>query len=600
MGSLKFFFLLHHFSISQKVLKKKPHVIFVLVDDLGFDDVGYVNKDVHSPNIDALAKDALHLKNYYNQPSCTPSRAALMTGRYNIRMGMQSGVIRPEEPEGIPLQETLLSDAFKQCGYRTGLQGKWHLGFYTYHHCPQNRGFDRFYGFYLGAQDYFFHDSGRANEHKYSYENEISGVHNTRFSQGTWGRPWGYDFREAFPGGEENDKILDDTYTNGTYSTKLFVDDFISQLQINSPEEPLFNYVSFQDVHGPLQTVNRFKNLYEDKTDTWTHERIEYSTKVSTLDFHLGRMVDALKQYNYWENTILIFTSDNGGQPREGASNWPLRGSKGTIFDGGLKSRAFIVSPLLQNRIKGEEYKPLFHVSDWFPTLLKLSGCEIPESAGRPLDGKAQELFVHQPKAARNNILHFLDPLVQHDFNDEREFSYLNNRAFNVTIKASYRSGRWKIITGKPCGNGCGYIKSSRNPSYAKDNTKLTDMKKEKNKNVRLYDMWADRGEKFDKSDSKPWMTKKLLEKLADFYDEQVMPQKRKESPNADPDNHGGVWMPWRDTEVFDYTQHSYKNNFSMQQTKCLFEQKSLEQLFISKPTKQELLRSSVNRKSCQ
>lgn len=162
--------------------------------------------------------------------------------------------------------------------------------------------------------------------------------------------------------------------------------------------------------------------------------------------------------------------------------------------------------------LQGEEYKPLFHVSDWFPTLLKLSGCETPESADRPLDGKAQEILVYEPKATRNNILHFLDPLIQHDFNDDRDFSFLNKRAFNVTIKvkrqrkkfytfkASYRSGRWKIITGKPCGNGCGYIKDSRNPSYEKDNTKLADMEKEQNKNVRLYDMWADKGEKFDKS----------------------------------------------------------------------------------------------------
>merc|ERR1712241_1341186 len=114
-------------AFSQKVLKKKPHVIFVLVDDLGFDDLGYINPDVISPNIDALAKDAIHLKNHYVQNSCTPSRAAFLTGRYNIRMGMQSGVIRATEPEGIPLQETLLSEAFKQCGYRTSLQGKWHL-----------------------------------------------------------------------------------------------------------------------------------------------------------------------------------------------------------------------------------------------------------------------------------------------------------------------------------------------------------------------------------------------------------------------------------------------------------------------------------------
>ena len=229
-------------------MEKKPHVIFVLVDDLGFDDLGYVNRDVISPNIDALAKDALHLKKHYVQPSCTPSRAAFLTGRYNIRMGMQSGVIRATEPEGIPLRETLLSEAFKQCGYRTSLQGKWHLGFYTYKHCPQNRGFDRFYGFYLGSQDFYFHDSGRLSSHKFSYEDEVSGVNNKRWLQGPHGRPWGYDFREAYPanGDVENDTILDDFHTNGTYSTKLFVNDFINDLAKHDPAVSLFNYVSFQ------------------------------------------------------------------------------------------------------------------------------------------------------------------------------------------------------------------------------------------------------------------------------------------------------------------------------------------------------------------
>ena len=98
--------------------------------------------------------------------------------------------------------------------------------------------------------------------------------------------------------------------------------------------------------------MNKFKKHYKNKTDTWTHERILISTKITTLDHHIGRMVSALKEKNYWNNTVLVFTSDNGGRPKEGASNWPLRGSKGTIYDGGLKSRAFVASPLLQNRMK--------------------------------------------------------------------------------------------------------------------------------------------------------------------------------------------------------------------------------------------------------
>ncbi|CBY39683.1 unnamed protein product [Oikopleura dioica] len=551
MSSFFFYLFLFCSTFSQKVLEKKPHVIFVLVDDLGFDDLGYVNRDVISPNIDALAKDALHLKKHYVQPSCTPSRAAFLTGRYNIRMGMQSGVIRATEPEGIPLRETLLSEAFKQCGYRTSLQGKWHLGFYTYKHCPQIRGFDRFYGFYLGSQDFYFHDSGRL---------------------------------KAYPGNGdvENDTILDDLHTNGTYSTKLFVDDFINDLAKHDPAVPLFNYVSFQDVHGPLQTVNKFKKHYENKTDTWTHERILISTKITTLDHHIGKMVTALKEKNYWNNTVLVFTSDNGGQPKEGASNWPLRGSKGTIYDGGLKSRAFIASPLLQNRMKGQNYNYLFHVSDWFPTLLTLSGCDVPRKEGRPLDGKIHELFVYKPKKARNKMLHYLDPLSQFDYGDPRHFEVLDDRAFNTTIKASYRQGRWKIITGKPCGNGCGYIKNERPWNYAKNKMKLIDMPKEKNKNVWLYDMHKDKSEKFDRSAQKPWVVNRLLTKLADLYDEQVMPQRREASDAANPKHHGGVWMPWRKNEIFDYTEQSYRDNFSIKESTCLFNEKTLDELVVS------------------
>jgi len=172
--------------------------------------------------------------------------------------------------------------------------------------------------------------------------------------------------------------------------------------------------------------VNKFKKHYKNKTDTWTHERILISTKITSL---------------------LVFTSDNGGRPKEGASNWPLRGSKGTIYDGGLKSRAFVASPLLQNRMKVQkihlqscksQIRDKITIIYWFPTLLTLSGCDVPRKEGRPLDGKIHELFVYKPKKARNKMLHYLDPLTQFDYGDPRNFEVLDDRAFNTTIKVNF------------------------------------------------------------------------------------------------------------------------------------------------------------------
>ncbi|CBY30794.1 unnamed protein product [Oikopleura dioica] len=455
---------------------KKPHIIFVMIDDLGFDDLGYVNDDVISPNIDFLAKNALHIENYYNQPSCTPSRAAFMTGRYNIRYGMQSGVIKPDEPEAIPLSETLLPQALKKCGYNTSMHGKWHLGFYTEKHCPQNRGFDRFFGFYLGSQDYFYHDSGN---NCYLYE------------------PC---YRE---------KVRLDL--NGTYSTKAIAEDFIAKLDEYDPETPLFEFLSFQEVHGPLQWLSEYSTLFKEKD--WTHYRKMLSRKIVIVDHFIGEVVKKLKEKGFWKDTILVITSDNGGQTREGASNWPLRGRKGDVFEGGIRSRAFIHSPKLPNSLKGSSFPHVFHVTDWFPTLLRFSGCQQPDSN---LDGEAQDIFHQKPEVKRTHLLNFLDPFkVAKRKLDDRMFSVLQNRTFEVTVKSVIRTENWKLITGRPCHWGCSFSEE-KNPRYVPDKTALEDV--EPGKLVRLYAIREDPMERYDLSDLHPELVDDLLLKLADYY----------------------------------------------------------------------------------
>ena len=205
-------------------LGKQPHFLFILADDMGYHDIGYHQAEILTPFMDKLATTGIRLEQYYVQPVCTPTRVQLMTGRYQIRYGMQHGVVRPPQPDGVPLDEKLLPEALKKCGYNTEMIGKWHLGMFTEDHLPQNRGFDHFMGFYTGSQDFFSHNKC------------FSGM-------------CGYDFREATAGQPE--VIRWDL--NNTYSTGVFADELEKRLKKMDPSEPSFTYLSFQAVHSPLQ-----------------------------------------------------------------------------------------------------------------------------------------------------------------------------------------------------------------------------------------------------------------------------------------------------------------------------------------------------------
>ena len=205
-------------------LGKQPHFLFILADDMGYHDIGYHQAEILTPFMDKLATTGVRLEQYYVQPVCTPTRVQLMTGRYQIRYGMQHGVVRPPQPDGVPLDEKLLPEALRKCGYNTEMIGKWHLGMFTEDYLPQNRGFDHFMGFYTGSQDF------------YSHNKCFSGM-------------CGYDFREATAGQPE--VIRWDL--NNTYSTGVFADELEKRLSKMNPSEPSFTYLSFQAVHSPLQ-----------------------------------------------------------------------------------------------------------------------------------------------------------------------------------------------------------------------------------------------------------------------------------------------------------------------------------------------------------
>jgi arylsulfatase A-like enzyme len=203
-----------------------PNVVFIVVDDLGWDDVGFRNNgEIHTPNIDKLAMEGVVLDQYYVQDVCSPSRATFMTGRYPIHNSIVDW-IPPASSYGLPLNETTMAQKFKEAGYMSHATGKWHLGFYKWEHTPTFRGFDSFKGFYSGGEDYFSHVANGA-----------------------------YDFRtDSRPDCGKGCSALN-TGDQGRYSTTVFSEEAVRIVNSHKKTRPLFLYLAYQGVHSPVSKI---------------------------------------------------------------------------------------------------------------------------------------------------------------------------------------------------------------------------------------------------------------------------------------------------------------------------------------------------------
>ncbi|XP_077955832.1 arylsulfatase I isoform X2 [Gasterosteus aculeatus] len=356
-----------------KKKKTQPHIIFILTDDQGFNDIGYHNPTLKTPTLDKLAAEGVTLENYYVQPICTPSRSQLITGRYQIHTGLQHSIIRPSQPSCLPAHMDTLPERLRQAGYATHMVGKWHLGFYRKACLPTRKGFDSFFGSLTGSVDY------------YSY--------------GSCDGPGlcGYDLHddEGVAWGQE-----------GKYSTTLFTQRARKILESHDPaDRPLFLLLSLQAVHTPLQTPKSYIYPYRDMANV---ARRKFAAMVSTVDEAVRNVTYALRKHGYYRNSVIIYSTDNGAQPFTGGSNWPLRGRKGTYWEGGVRGVAFVHSPLLRRRRRVS--KALLHITDWFPTLVALAGGNASESRG--LDGfDVWPTISEGRESPRQEILHNIDPL---------------------------------------------------------------------------------------------------------------------------------------------------------------------------------------------
>jgi arylsulfatase A-like enzyme len=321
---------------------ERPHIVFLLADDLGRADVGFMGaKQTQTPHLDALARAGAVLEAFYVQPVCSPTRAALLTGRYPMRHGLQVGVVRPWAHYGLPLEERTLPQALREAGYQTAIVGKWHLGHCERAYLPTQRGFERQYGHYNGALDYFTH-------------------------QRDGGLDWHRDDRVCREEG---------------YATHLLAREAVRLIAERNKDRPLFLYVPFNAVHTPHQVPASY-------TAPFAHlkgDRRLYAGMLAAMDEAVGQIAAAIDAAGMRSDTLFIFASDNGGPaPGRVTDNGPLRAGKGTLYEGGVRVCAFATWP---GKIKaGSVVHAPLHIVDWYPTLLRLAGAKLDQPL--PLDGR--------------------------------------------------------------------------------------------------------------------------------------------------------------------------------------------------------------------
>ena len=396
--------------------KTSPHVILIVADDLAWNSIGYSSDELAfvTPQLTALAQDGIIMNNFYAQEVCSPSRGSLLTGRYPLSIGMQYGMVAANAEWGMPLDETTLAEVLGDGGYNTHMLGKWHLGYFSPKFLPTARGFDSWTG-YANGENYYW---SKKNP-DYPQHSDFISANATCYS------PY-----------SESDKH--------DYSTVFYTNKAVEIIENNGADSPLFLYVAYQAVHDPFVDYGKYDTgipdsyfedavLSEIRSSVVGKTRQEYAKALYLLDKGVGQIVDALDSSGMLDNSYVIFMSDNGGCMYGGGKNGPLRGSKGALFEGGIKVDSFIYSPLFG--YGGTIYNGLMHISDWFPTIMALTGVSYVAEDGYEFDGVNQLDGWMGKGNPRSALLYNMYQAIA-DYN----FDIWTNGSFAV------RDGRYKLM----------------------------------------------------------------------------------------------------------------------------------------------------------
>lgn len=404
------------------VADERPNVLLIVADDLGWGDVGWHGGFGKTPHMDGLVRTGIELDQHYVQPVCTPTRAALLSGRYPGRFGPQA--LSPSNRRAMPLGTLTMASLLKSLGYSTHQCGKWHLGARP-EWIPNAYGFDTSYGTLTGAADPWTHKYRKGNP----YED-------------TWHRD-GKLFHE-----EGN-------------ATELIAAEALRHIESHR-DSPWFVYVPFHAVHTPVDAPDEFKKLYDGvrfHDDDVKHEsRLRMAAMVSQLDAKVGRFIAALERTGQRQRTLVLFTSDNGGieslqnayagtvpHSPYNSENDPLRGQKATLYEGGTRVCAWANWP---GRLTPGKFTTPMHCVDWLPTLAALVG--YAPTADTQWDGVNQwPALTGAAAASRDRTIYI---------------AYTNGQ--------SLRQGDWKLILPK---KGAAELYQLANDPYERKNLAATE-----------------------------------------------------------------------------------------------------------------------------
>ena len=279
------------------------HVVLIVADDLGYADLGYSGSLIATPHLDELAGRGVKLNNFYVQRACSPTRGALLTGRYNIRYGFQSGVLTDHNNYSLPLNETLLPQFIhRTVNASCHALGKWHVGYHRWAHTPTFRGFDSYLGYYGGGEDYYTHQGYCGGFDLHDAPRPMCGANCSRHA-------W-----EAV----------------GKYSTHLLTERAVSIVDAHDPRTTLFLYLAYQAVHVPDQVPASYVAPYSFPKVEGTNARNLFAGMLSCLDEGVGNVTHALERRRMLDDTLIWFQTDNGAATPScggwtGGQNWPLR-----------------------------------------------------------------------------------------------------------------------------------------------------------------------------------------------------------------------------------------------------------------------------------
>ena len=359
----------------------RPNILLIFADDLGRGDVSCYDSEIRTPNLDSLARDGVKFESFYvAAPVCTASRFGLLTGRYPARshdklFGALMFLQERDATRGIRPHETTIAEVLQREGYQTAIIGKWHLGHGQPQFSPRRHGFDHAYGSSGGCVDYFTQRYGEKPD---------------------WFR---------------NDKPIKEK----GYTTDLITDEAVRWLGQQSAEKPFFLYLAYTAPHygkgwnaeekkptSVLQPkpgqLNRFKNITDEK-------RRNFAAMVGSLDDGVGRVLETLRRAKLDRNTLIIFTSDNGGDPRFGGSNKPLRGKKNEVWEGGIREPCLMVWP---GKIKpAAVIRDPTTTLDFFPTFCAIASAKREGSA---LDGQSLATLLLEGKPLPEGDLFWQQP----------------------------------------------------------------------------------------------------------------------------------------------------------------------------------------------